>query len=157
MNKQTEGQNKEISRRSFFLLVGWSSLMATVMGAIVETVRFFFPNVLYEPPTTFRIGKPEDYPEDTITYNDKKKLFIFRDESGFFTISAVCTHLGCTVKREGDSFHCPCHGATFDSNGLVTKGPALRPLPRFSINLTANGELQVDTANKVDLDYRFKV
>ncbi|MFQ6092669.1 MAG: ubiquinol-cytochrome c reductase iron-sulfur subunit [bacterium] len=157
MNNEGEGQDKKISRRYFFSLVGWGSLGATCVGATVETVRFFFPNVLYEPPSTFKVGLPGDYPTDTVTYKDEKKLFIIRDKIGLFTMSAVCTHLGCTVLREGPGFHCPCHGATFDGDGVVTRGPARRPLPRFRVVLTENGELLVDTAEVVGLDYRLKV
>ncbi|MCL1469962.1 FAD-dependent oxidoreductase [Argonema antarcticum] len=49
-------------------------------------------------------------------------------------ISLSCTHQGCTVKRQADGeFHCPCHGAVFDADGKVVKGPAERDLPRYKI------------------------
>ncbi len=157
MNDKKEEQNNRISRRHFFSLVGWSSITLTGAGAAVETVRFFFPNVLYEPPTTIKVGIPADYPKGTVIYNDEKKLYIVRDETGFFAMSAVCTHLGCTVLKDAQNFLCPCHGAVFDKNGLVTKGPAKSPLPRFRIVLTEGGVLQVDIADVVDRNYRLKV
>jgi carotenoid phi-ring synthase / carotenoid chi-ring synthase len=49
-------------------------------------------------------------------------------------ISLTCTHQGCTVQKQNDGkFHCPCHGAIFDSQGRVVTGPAQRDLPRFNI------------------------
>ncbi|MCL1468710.1 FAD-dependent oxidoreductase [Argonema galeatum] len=49
-------------------------------------------------------------------------------------ISLSCTHQGCTVKQQADGeFHCPCHGAVFDADGKVVKGPAERDLPRYKI------------------------
>ncbi|MBD2139250.1 FAD-dependent oxidoreductase [Anabaena sp. FACHB-1237] len=49
-------------------------------------------------------------------------------------ISLTCTHQGCTVKKSEDgNFHCPCHGAIFDAEGKVVKGPAKRDLQRFKI------------------------
>jgi len=49
-------------------------------------------------------------------------------------ISLSCTHQGCTVKRQADGeFHCPCHGAVFNADGKVVKGPAERDLPRYKI------------------------
>ena len=49
-------------------------------------------------------------------------------------ISLTCTHQGCTVQlADDDMFHCPCHGAMFDREGRVVKGPAIRNLPRFQV------------------------
>ena len=44
------------------------------------------------------------------------------------TISLVCTHRGCKVEDKGDKYVCPCHGAEFDLEGRVTKGPAKKDL-----------------------------
>lgn len=49
-------------------------------------------------------------------------------------ISLTCTHQGCTVQPQANGeFHCPCHGAVFDAEGKVVKGPAKRDLPRFKV------------------------
>jgi carotenoid phi-ring synthase / carotenoid chi-ring synthase len=49
-------------------------------------------------------------------------------------ISLTCTHQGCTVQRsENGEFHCPCHGAVYDKNGRVLRGPAKRDLARFKV------------------------
>ncbi len=44
-----------------------------------------------------------------------------------------CTHLGCGIEfdQNSDGFVCPCHGATFNSQGEVTKGPAKENLTTF--------------------------
>jgi carotenoid phi-ring synthase / carotenoid chi-ring synthase len=49
-------------------------------------------------------------------------------------ISLTCTHQGCTVQlAEDGKFHCPCHGAVYDRQGKVLKGPAQKNLPRFQV------------------------
>ncbi|MBD1999549.1 FAD-dependent oxidoreductase [Leptolyngbya sp. FACHB-541] len=49
-------------------------------------------------------------------------------------VSLSCTHQGCTVHEEEDgAFHCPCHGAMYDAQGRVQRGPAQRDLPRFQV------------------------
>lgn len=49
-------------------------------------------------------------------------------------ISLTCTHQGCTVKPQTNGeFHCPCHGAVFDANGKVVKGPAKRDLAKLKV------------------------
>lgn len=62
-------------------------------------------------------------------------------------VSLTCTHQGCTVQRQANGeFHCPCHGAVFDSNGKVVKGPAQRDLPKFKIVDRQSEKLQLVAA-----------
>lgn len=63
-------------------------------------------------------------------------------------ISMTCTHQGCTVKKaENGEFHCPCHGAVFDKNGKVVRGPAERDLPRFDVVEKQENRLQLVAIN----------
>jgi nucleotide-binding universal stress UspA family protein len=59
------------------------------------------------------------------------KVAVYRDASGAVTtLSAKCTHMGCTVKWNPaeKTWDCPCHGSRFASTGDVVNGPAERPL-----------------------------
>ena len=52
--------------------------------------------------------------------------------------TAVCTHMGCTVKPAGKEFHCPCHGSVYDAfTGKVLGGPAPAPLAAVPVKVTA--------------------
>ncbi|MDQ0664205.1 glycine/D-amino acid oxidase-like deaminating enzyme/nitrite reductase/ring-hydroxylating ferredoxin subunit [Arthrobacter ulcerisalmonis] len=56
----------------------------------------------------------------------------YRDQAGgVHAVSAVCTHLGCTVgfNRGERTWDCPCHGSRFDVDGKVIQGPATEDLP----------------------------
>jgi cytochrome b6-f complex iron-sulfur subunit len=51
-------------------------------------------------------------------------------ESGLVVLSALCTHLNCTVQplAGAAALHCPCHGSEFALDGHVTHPPAVDPL-----------------------------
>jgi cytochrome b6-f complex iron-sulfur subunit len=53
----------QVTRRTFFswLSIGWIAFIAATGGFFTMMLRFFFPNVLFEPVQTFRAGFPEDY------------------------------------------------------------------------------------------------
>jgi cytochrome b6-f complex iron-sulfur subunit len=136
---------------------GGAGLVAGALGLLGALVRSVVPDVLYEPPRRFPVGRPGDYPPDSVTFVPERRLFVFRTPGGFHAISAVCTHLGCNVNHEeGRGFACPCHGSTFEEDGSVRTGPAAWPLPRFAMSLSRRGELVVDTRRTVGPDFRLK-
>jgi cytochrome b6-f complex iron-sulfur subunit len=144
-------------RRRFLFATGTASVVAGVLGFMGATVRFLFPNVLYEPPSRFPVGMPRDFPPGSVTLLPERRLFVFNTPQGFYVISSVCTHLGCNVRHEqGPGFTCPCHGSLFDGLGRVVSGPAPRSLAWFGLSLSSGGELVVDEQRLVDPDYRFK-
>lgn len=58
----------------------------------------------------------------------------------YVAVSASCTHEGTTVQYQSSNnrFHCPNHGANFDTNGSVINGPATRSLHEYNTSLSGN-------------------
>jgi glycine/D-amino acid oxidase-like deaminating enzyme/nitrite reductase/ring-hydroxylating ferredoxin subunit len=57
---------------------------------------------------------------------------VFKDAEGqLHSLSAICTHLGCTVEFNSaeSTWDCPCHGSRFAADGTVIHGPATTNLP----------------------------
>lgn len=54
-----------------------------------------------------------------------------------------CTHLGCPLAalRGANSFVCPCHGGSFDTNGEVTSGPPPHAMFRYEVRVDGNDVL----------------
>ncbi len=149
-------------RRSFLRRAGAFILTGAFLGQAVALLRALWPDVLYEPATRFKVGVPGQF-TDGISYIDARRLFIWRRGNQFYAMSAICTHLGCTVKQEataagGTEFHCPCHGSRYRDDGTNYAGPAPRPLDRFRIEVAPDdGQLLVDSGNIVDKTYRLTV
>ncbi|MGB9082503.1 MAG: Rieske (2Fe-2S) protein [Desulfuromonadaceae bacterium] len=80
-----------------------------------------------------------DVPQNGALLFRNERLALFRDDSGFYALSLVCTHLGCTVTVTEDDLSCPCHGSRFDRQGTVLAGPADRALVRMKVEV--RGEL----------------
>ncbi|MCG3180771.1 MAG: Cytochrome b6-f complex iron-sulfur subunit [Phycisphaerae bacterium] len=61
-----------------------------------------------------------------------QQIVILSDEEGQRVFSASCPHLGCNVMwSPADAlFHCPCHGAVFNSHGQVVSGPVSASLKK---------------------------
>ena len=62
-------------------------------------------------------------------------ILIRMDEDSYRALGARCTHLGCQVRPGKHSLRCPCHGAVFDLEGNVVRGPARKPLPRYELEV----------------------
>jgi glycine/D-amino acid oxidase-like deaminating enzyme/nitrite reductase/ring-hydroxylating ferredoxin subunit len=61
-----------------------------------------------------------------------KSTAVYKDADGqVHAVSAVCTHLGCTVgfNSADVTWDCPCHGSRFAADGTVIQGPASKNLP----------------------------
>jgi cytochrome b6-f complex iron-sulfur subunit len=73
-------------------------------------------------------------------------------EIATYGISAVCTHLGCTVdwNPETDRFECPCHGSRYDNVGRVTQGPARRALHLITVVVRQDQIRLVERSPAVD-------
>ena len=65
------------------------------------------------------------------------RIFIDREGDGYRAFSAVCQHLGCSVRWDAakKQFLCPCHGGVYDRDGRVVSGPPPRPLERLNIRV----------------------
>jgi len=141
----------DFSRRKFFVELGAGSLLVAGAGAAAFAAQYLSPNVLYEASPVVNVGRPDRYPEDSVTLDTRFGIFIIRAPEGFYALSAVCSHLGCLSvwKPESGTIACPCHGSIFGRDGSVTAGPAPKPLPWLRTWMTDDGDLMVDRATKV--------
>lgn len=69
-------------------------------------------------------------------------MLIHHLDGSWVALTAVCTHLGCTVQyeAEADRIHCACHGGVYDSRtGANVSGPPPKPLRKFKVAVNDTG------------------
>jgi len=161
-------------RRDFFVKLGIGAGLVALGGQALASLRSLVPNVSYDAPTTVKLGPPQDFP-DGMKFLPDQRLFVFREGKVFHAISAVCTHLGCTVRAEALSqvetltvegnalrithrFLCPCHGSKYTGDGENVSGPAPRPLAWYHLSIAPeDGQLVVNLALPVARSFRLTV
>ena len=136
----------ELDRREFFTKLGLGSLGVAVAGTLVFYYQFLSPNVLFEPSPIVNAGALDRYPLGSVTLDVNSAIYLVHIAEGYFSLSAICTHLGCMTawKPELGMIACPCHGSRFNQEGQKLAGPAPKPLPWLKTWLSDDGDLMVD-------------
>lgn len=172
--RRPEGDAPNKDRREFLMKGGiWAGILGIATQA-AASLRSLIPNVSYDAPTTVKLGPPLEFP-DGLRFLPDQRLFVFREGNIFYAMSAVCTHLGCTVRAEAlprvetrqvegravrltHRFLCPCHGSNYAGDGSNVSGPAPRPLAWYQLSLASDdGQLVVDLAREVGREFRLTV
>ena len=141
-----------LTRRSTlkWMALAWTGFAAATAAGLVSTLRFMFPNVLFEPPTRFKAGDPSTYALGVDErWKEKYGIWIVRNTTQIYALVATCTHLGCTPNwlPAQNKFKCPCHGSGYYVSGINFEGPTPRPLERAQISLSSeDGQIVVDKA-----------
>lgn len=166
--------SKPDDRRDFLLKLGTGAGVLALAAQGAASLRSLVPNVSYDAPTTVKLGQPADFP-DGLKFLPDERLFVYREGKTYHAISAVCTHLGCTVRAEAlpqpqtvtvggasmrltHRYLCPCHGSKYTGDGTNVAGPAPRPLAWYHLSIaTDDGQLVVDLAREVGHDFRLTI
>ncbi|MGO8758176.1 MAG: ubiquinol-cytochrome c reductase iron-sulfur subunit [Terracidiphilus sp.] len=69
-------------------------------------------------------------------------MLIHHMDGTWVSLTAVCTHLGCTVQYEPDQdrIHCACHGGVYNAyTGANVSGPPPKPLKVYKVAVNDTG------------------
>jgi cytochrome b6-f complex iron-sulfur subunit len=135
MATMTEG------RRS---LVGWllgGGLVTSISSFIYPAVKFMMPpNVPEAAVNEVVAGKVQMLKPDAgaiVRFGNKPVLLVRLSETEWKALSAVCTHLNCTVQYQEKTHQiwCACHNGFYDLNGKVVSGPPPKPLDEYAVRV----------------------
>lgn len=75
----------------------------------------------------------------------EKSIYVIKGADGTLSVlTAVCPHLGCSVKwiDTGNHFKCPCHNGEFSQQGKLLSGPPPRDMDALESKVE-DGHLKV--------------
>jgi menaquinol-cytochrome c reductase iron-sulfur subunit len=169
MNDKQNTDNREKNfRRDFLKKVSAAAVVGALGAQSWFVAKSMLTPVTQQSSHRWKIGQPEQFGQG-VTFVEQAKTFIVREDDSLIALSAVCTHLGCTLKKvekpgesaetkPGVEFHCPCHNSKFTVSGQHFAGPAEKPLQHFRLMLSPDdGQLVVDHSQPVDEDVMLQI
>jgi len=146
----------KLSRRGFIAGAGVCAAGLCYAGALAYPVYRYLAAPA-EQAAELAAVKEVKIPEDKLPapgtalmfrFGARPTMLIHHKDGTLACLTAVCTHLGCTVQYqpEQDNIHCACHGGTYDARtGANVSGPPPKPLQRFNVE-KANGQIVITRA-----------
>jgi len=125
-------------------LVGWllgGGLVTSISSFIYPAVKFMMPpNVPEAAVNEVVAGKVQmlkPYSGAIVRFGNKPVLLVRLSETEWKALSAVCTHLNCTVQYQEKTHQiwCACHNGFYDVNGKVVSGPPPKPLDEYAVRV----------------------
>ncbi len=134
------------SRRTFFQWVTAAAAAVVAVGLAVPLLGSLVSPAFMRrrqewvdigPIDALSAGRPTQLDHVTtvrdgwLEAKSEKAVWAVKQSQGDIKVfSPICTHLGCGYRWDETErkFLCPCHGSSYDINGLVLGGPAPRPL-----------------------------
>ncbi len=117
-------------------------------GMFASVVSFFYPVLKYLVPPAVpdlgedevvagKVGELKPNGSKVFRFGSRPALLLLTAEGEYRCVSAVCTHLGCTVQYRSDlvEIWCACHNGTYGLDGRNVSGPPPRPLEAFQVNV----------------------
>lgn len=136
-------------RRDFLGLAAWWSAAAALLFGFLGAMRLPKAAVLPSPSKKFRLTLPASLVSGQAYVPAGRSVAIYKESSGVYAISTICTHLGCIVKATDTGFDCPCHGSKFAKDGSVLKGPAPKGLPWLEVKHAGGDNFLIDEGKSV--------
>lgn len=138
---QTEAQVEAPGRRRFLGLLLGGGLFASAVSFFYPVLRYLVPpRVTDMGADTVVAGKVGELRPNTgkiFRFGSRPGLLVLGTDGQYHALSAICTHLGCTVQYRGDlhEIWCACHNGMYDLAGRNISGPPPRPLEQYDVHV----------------------
>jgi cytochrome b6-f complex iron-sulfur subunit len=130
-----------MKRRNFVNVFLGGSFVATLAAFLYPVVRYLLPAkqaaAAQQKVTAAKAGELAPNSGKIFKFGSSVAVLVNTAEGQLVALSAVCTHLACTVHYESETatLYCPCHNGRFDLGGNVLSGPPPAPLEVFRVEV----------------------
>jgi cytochrome b6-f complex iron-sulfur subunit len=133
------GVSSAPGRRRFLEYFLGASVTASLVSFLYPVLQYLIPPPQAElggnTVLAGHVGELKPNSGTIFRFGDRPGLLILTADGQYHALSAVCTHLGCTVQYRSDLHEvwCACHNGTYDVNGRNISGPPPRPLENYDV------------------------
>jgi len=127
-------------RRLVEVLLG-GGLLASFVSFLYPVLRYLVPpavaNLGGDEVVACKVGDLKPNSSKIFRFGNRPALLLFTAAGEYLALSAICTHLSCTVQYRNDlrQVWCACHNGLYDLNGRNIAGPPPRPLEAFQVHV----------------------
>ena len=140
---ETVTRHEPVRRRFMQFLLG-GGLLASAASFLYPIVRYLVPPAAVDlggdSVVAAKVGELKVNSGKIFRFGSRPGLLVHTADGGYRAMSAVCTHLNCTVQYRSDlrEVWCACHNGFYDLNGRNVAGPPPRPLDSYDVHI--NGD-----------------
>jgi cytochrome b6-f complex iron-sulfur subunit len=143
-----EGAGERNTRRAFLAAAGAAGVLYTAALAYPIYRYLASPEEMALSATAITevtLKDAQKLPPGSVLmfrFGPAPSMLIHHADGRWVGLSAVCTHLGCTVQYEAqaDRIHCACHGGVYNAyTGANVSGPPPKPLTLFKVAVNDTG------------------
>ena len=141
MSDEIRNALEQPKRRRFVEVFLSAGVVASLASFLYPVLRYILPPETAEATSdTVLAGRVGDLKPNTgkiFRFGSKPALLMLMPDGQYSAISAVCTHLNCTVQYRSDlrSVWCACHNGMYTPDGRNISGPPPRPLEKYDVFL----------------------
>ena len=129
------------ARRRLIEILFGGGLFGFILSAVYPVLRYLVPPPVADlggdEVVAAKVGDVKPNGSKIFRFGTRPALLLMTAEGEYRALSAVCTHLSCTVQYRNDlhQIWCACHNGTYDLNGRNISGPPPRPLEAFEVQV----------------------
>jgi len=134
-------------RRLVEILLG-GGILGSIASFVYPVLRYLVPPMVPDlggdEVVAAKVGDLKPNGSKVFRFGSRPALLVMTSDGEYRAVSAVCTHLSCTVQYRSDlrGIWCACHNGMYTLDGRNISGPPPRPLESFQVHVRG-GEIVV--------------
>jgi cytochrome b6-f complex iron-sulfur subunit len=140
MDTSEPAKIQPVRRRMVEILLG-GGLFASLASFLYPVLRYLMPprvaDLGGDEVVAAKVADLKPNGSKIFRFGTRPALLLMTATGEYRALSAVCTHLSCTVQYRNDlrQIWCACHNGMYDLNGRNISGPPPRPLEAYQVHV----------------------